>query len=251
MRRIPFILLLLFAACVASYAQGAATRTAATPQSRNTEQEIKRINAEMHDLLLRGEKERLLAYFAEDFIGTDAEGMTVTKDDIRRTFTPPLASAKLTREIKDFKIRDNGETVVINYLMVERAGAGTEQQSAQYVYTDVFVRRAGRWQMIASHATRAPNTRVAIKVDPAIYDAYVGDYQTTQGVVFSVRREGDKLTGIAPNGERVELLPESETTYFVRGNPSLTIFEKDSAGRVTYMIFRRADADDIRLKKVK
>jgi ketosteroid isomerase-like protein len=248
MRRIPFIIFLLFALCVASYAQGGAASPAASTQSRNTEQEIKRINAEMHDLLLRGQKERLLSYFAEDFIGTDADGTIVSKDDILRTFTPPPASAKITREIKDFKFRDNGETVIINYLMIERSGA--TQESAQYVYTDVFVRRAGRWLMISSQATRAPNTRIAAKVNTAIYDAYVGDYET-EGRIFSVRREGDKLIGIPPNGHSVELLPESETAFFVRGDPSLTLFEKDSTGRVAYMIFRNAGSPDIRLKKVK
>lgn len=250
MRRIPFFIFLLFAASVVSYAQGGAAKptTAAAQQSRNTEQEIKRINTEMHDLLLRGEKERLLSYFAEDFIGTDADGMTVTKEDIRQTFTTPPASARVTREIKDFKIRDNGETVIINYLMIERSGA--EQESAQYVYTDVFVRRSGRWLMISSHATRAPDARVAVKVNPAIYDAYVGDYEA-EGRIFSVRREGDKLIGIPPGGGKVELLPESETAFFVRGDSSLTVFEKDATGRVAYMIFRNKGIPDIRLKKVK
>lgn len=240
MRRIAFIILLSLAA--------AAT---ALGQSRNTEQEIRRINGEMHDLLLRGEKEKLLSYFAEDFIGTNADGTVVSKDDIRRTFRSFPPSSKVTREIQDFKLRDNGEMALINYLMIERVGAGAEQQTAQFIYTDVFVRRGGRWLMLSSQATRSPNTRVAVKVNPAIYDAYVGDYESPQGSVFSVRREGDRLTGIAPNGERVELLPESETTFFVRGDPSLTIFEKDGTGRVTFMIFRNSDRADIRLKKIK
>ena len=41
-------------------------------------------------------------------------------------------------------------------------------------------------------ADKAP-ARVEAKVDPAIYDAYVGEYELAPGFILIVTREGDRL----------------------------------------------------------
>jgi hypothetical protein len=96
-----------------------------------------------------------------------------------------------------------------------------------------------------------PEPKVA-KVDPSTYDAYVGDYELAPKIVATVSREGDKLIGRLPGQEPVELLPENETTFFVRGmEGERYLLVKDASGRVTHAIQRVFGWTDRMVKKIK
>jgi Domain of unknown function (DUF3471) len=53
-----------------------------------------------------------------------------------------------------------------------------------------------------------PKERVITKIDPSIYDAYVGDYEVAPGLVLSVTKENDKLFSQSPGQARSEMLPD-------------------------------------------
>jgi hypothetical protein len=55
-----------------------------------------------------------------------------------------------------------------------------------------------------------------IDLDPAVYDLYVGRYELAPKVCFTISREDDRLYFLDPEGNKAELLPESETTFFIR-----------------------------------
>jgi CubicO group peptidase (beta-lactamase class C family) len=75
------------------------------------------------------------------------------------------------------------------------------------------------------------------KVDPSVYDAYVGEYEIAPNLILSVTREGDKLMG-QPSGQgKLELEPVSETQFTVTRVRASITFEKDAAGKVTGLIF--------------
>ena len=82
-----------------------------------------------------------------------------------------------------------------------------------------------------------PVERVAIKLDPKIYDQYAGKYEFTPKFAVTVTREGDRLIGQAPGFPQLELLPESETKFFLKSmNVELT-FVKSESGEVTGLTF--------------
>jgi hypothetical protein len=63
-------------------------------------------------------------------------------------------------------------------------------------------------------------------------------------VVYVVTREGNRLMGERVGREKEELLPKSETIFFVRGKPrGEKVFERDKEGRVTRLIHRRDNND--------
>jgi len=72
-----------------------------------------------------------------------------------------------------------------------------------------------------------------VKVDPNVFDAYVGEYELAPGFVLRVFREGDKLMTQATGQEKFEIVAESETTFAPRAFPAKLTFIKDSEGRVT------------------
>jgi hypothetical protein len=64
------------------------------------------------------------------------------------------------------------------------------------------------------------------KVDPRILDSYAGRYEVGPGLAMSVTSEGGKLYGQVANQAKVELLPESDTTFYIREMDSVVTFIK-------------------------
>jgi CubicO group peptidase (beta-lactamase class C family) len=81
-----------------------------------------------------------------------------------------------------------------------------------------------------------PREPVIARVDPKIYDAYVGKYELQTEVVFTVTREGDRLMVQLPGQPPVELFPESETKFFVKVADAKFTFVRDEKGEVTHLI---------------
>ena len=93
-----------------------------------------------------------------------------------------------------------------------------------------------------------PRERVIAKVDPAIYDAYVGEYEIAPGFILFVSREGDKLFSRAmpiptppsmTDQPKSEMFPESETTFFVKDADATFTFIKNNNGQVIQVNIQR------------
>jgi D-alanyl-D-alanine carboxypeptidase len=93
--------------------------------------------------------------------------------------------------------------------------------------------------------------RVVAKVDPKIFDRYVGQYQPDPSAILSIKREGDKLMIQQGEGEKRELLPESETNFFIKDSPrSIYSFVKDGTGQA-YLVITLEGRELWRAKKIK
>jgi hypothetical protein len=85
-----------------------------------------------------------------------------------------------------------------------------------------------------------PPDRVIVKVDPKIFDDYAGQYEFDQTASVTILRAGDKLF-IEAGGQRVELLPVSETTFVSDGRDSQITFTKNEKSEVTGFITTQND----------
>ncbi len=84
-----------------------------------------------------------------------------------------------------------------------------------------------------SEEVLVPLHPVPAKVNPEIYDDYVGDYEDGGSVVATIFRQGDRLFTKNRVGDTIELLPESATTFFYpTGSPTRLTFEKDAEGEI-------------------
>ena len=88
-----------------------------------------------------------------------------------------------------------------------------------------------------------PELRQAMKLDPAIYDAYVGEYQINPALTLTVTRERDKLAVQASGQAKDIAVPESRSTFYSRTSPVRLTFLEDSAGRVNRLVIHHADGD--------
>jgi tetratricopeptide (TPR) repeat protein len=82
-----------------------------------------------------------------------------------------------------------------------------------------------------------------VTVDPKVYDTYVGEYQVAPNFVVAVFKEGDKLMTQATGQPKIELLPESETTFSLRVVNAKVTFVRDPQGQVTGIVIQQGGRD--------
>lgn len=80
----------------------------------------------------------------------------------------------------------------------------------------------------------APKEKTIATVDPGVYDIYAGVYEVSPNLAVTVTREKQTLIAEA-QGQRYELLPESETNFFTLKGVEVR-FVKDAAGEVTHLV---------------
>jgi gamma-glutamyltranspeptidase/glutathione hydrolase len=97
-------------------------------------------------------------------------------------------------------------------------------------------------------ATKDPTP---ITINPKLYDEYAGYYILPNGYPVTIRREGDRLITLTPEHAPTQLFPETDTQFFLKGNPARWIFHRDATGRVDYAISRWKNYDEKAEKRAK
>ena len=81
----------------------------------------------------------------------------------------------------------------------------------------------------------APRLHTAIKLDPAILSLYAGDYRLEDQFTIKVSVAGDRLE-TTWLGEKITLVPESETAFFEEDSDRTFRFVKDASDKITSLI---------------
>jgi lysophospholipase L1-like esterase len=93
--------------------------------------------------------------------------------------------------------------------------------------------------------------KVPAKVDPKIYDAYVGKYKSRMdGLINTILKEQDRLYLSHEYMGRIELHPESESKFFIKFPlAEITVtFEKDKRGRADRFVLRQGEMEDVAVR---
>jgi serine-type D-Ala-D-Ala carboxypeptidase/endopeptidase len=88
-----------------------------------------------------------------------------------------------------------------------------------------------------------------VKIDPKIFDGYVGAYQLRPGFILRVSRDGDHFITQATGQGQVEIFPESEKEFFAKVVDAQITFVTDEKGRATALILHQNGAE-IRAERV-
>ncbi len=218
-----------------------------TSAQNNVEQELKRLEDEWLNSYLRGDKQTFDRIVADDFTRTDESGKFATKAEEKELVQAPPASVKVSLTNEDVQVRVYGDTAIVTGRIVSKVQGGLNFQSR---FTDTFVKRNGRWQVVARHYSRIPAERTVINLDSKIYDAYIGQYELAPNVVISVTKEGEKLMSQTTGQSKMELLPESEIEFFIKGFTAQFVFVRDETGQVTKLIINQ-EGQRVTAKKLK
>jgi ketosteroid isomerase-like protein len=145
---------MMFAATFLVYGQ---TRSQQRPEIGRNEQEVRKLERDWLDAYESYDDKSMDRIVADDFIITHVDGSQQTKAEIMASLKKGIGSARSpsTFSTDDVKARVYHDTVILIGRVVERfKGDGSLVSQARY--TDTYVKRGGRWQVVASQLTALP-----------------------------------------------------------------------------------------------
>ncbi len=148
--RAPLAAILLISVFTGGCATGHSAAVQADDLAAVTSLERQRFAA-----VVRADVATLGPWLAEDLSYCHSTGRCQT----RQEFLDDIASGALryrSIEVLETRPRAVGNTVVLNGRVALEVDLQGQPNRLVLVYTDVYVRRDGRWQLAAWHSTRAP-----------------------------------------------------------------------------------------------
>ena len=234
-----------------------ASATLSFAQADNSKaiQEIDKLTETFRAAYFRRDTEVLNPLLAEDFLivsnpATPGVNKTLFLAGLKR----PLVSPQRwdSYEFSEVVKHAYGDAVIVFSVVTQKGmNPNNEPYTSRWRATTTAVKRQDSWQIAAIHLSSIPRERVAAKVDPKVFDAYVGQYQFPSAVI-TVAREGDKLFWQASTStSKLELIPANDTTFYLPNSQTQNLFVKDESGKVTHVKQILSDGNDASFKKIK
>jgi hypothetical protein len=216
----------------------------ALERSSAVAEELKRATRELMSAVASGDWSVWDKYLDESLLYTSEDGRTLSKAQLREEIKPLPPGYSGSIELESADVREHGDTAVVSHEELEREDVFGQKLVSHYHITDTWLRRDGKWRLVASQVLVRLQDPVPAAVDPKVFDAYLGRYDVSPSLTFTVSREGDKLFGQRNGRAKQPLLPETETVFFTPGAPrTRKLFVRDASGRVVKMIDRRDGRD--------
>lgn len=98
-------------------------------------------------------------FFADDLIYTRSAGSTITKAEILKSVAtpPPPGEPQATYDSDDITVHAYGNMAVMNFRLGQHiTNKDGSTETHYYRNTGTFLKRNGRWQVVAWQATRVP-----------------------------------------------------------------------------------------------
>src|SRR5262249_32894273 len=96
-----------------------------------------------------------------------------------------------------------------------------------------------------------PVKREEAKVDPEIFDAYVGEYEIKGKGVFAISKSDQRLYAQRKGQGRIQIIPEAEARFFARETEATFTFMKDDKGQVNELLIHQNGRDETGKRVVK
>lgn len=209
------------------------------------EKELEALHDQLRDAVRARDRAALNRIYADEFLLIHTTGGRENKaETIAKSLTVDTSRAATAAPAQD-----SVQLNVYGNVAVRTARAVVTTDHALW-WTWVYVKRAGRWQIVRQHGTAIPASK-EVKIDPAVYDALVGTYEYRPGAQLTVSRRGNDLIAQGTGRPEFVLLPESATRFHVPGGGATYTFFTGDDGKVSYVILQRADGMQIRGNRIR
>lgn len=217
-----------------------------------TVEKLKRATQEMLDAVARGDKAVWERYLAEGSIYADEEGRVLTRDELVKELRPLPPGYQGSIKVGETKSLVQENVVVLSHLDHEELVLYGQKLLTNFLTTQTWAKQKnGEWQVVSTHVMAIPNQRKPAVVDLKNFDSYVGQYELTPEVTYTITREGDKIFGQRTGRPKEELLPLCVDILYRKGAwRGEKVFQSDGKGRVVAMLDRREN-NDLVWKKIK
>jgi len=88
-----------------------------------------------------------------------------------------------------------------------------------------------------------------IELAPATFDTYVGEYELTKDIVFTISRETNRFYVQLTGQNKLEMFPKTENQFFLKIVDAQITFHKNEAGEVTHLVLHQNKVDQRAIKK--
>ena len=119
----------------------------------SAEQTLIQLERDWNQALLHKDNKAIDKIMAEDWTGIDFRGMTITRAESMAELQKG-ESGNQSVVLGEMKVRVFGDTAVVIGSDTEKSTYHGKDSSGQYAWTDVFVKRGGRWLAVASQSTK-------------------------------------------------------------------------------------------------
>ena len=201
-------------------------------------EEISKILQEMTEGLLRKDQKLFERYLAPSYFVVNPENEIVNKAKMIQSLSTMDMPEGIKMTVEDLEVNAEGNSAVATYRHVFEMDSPQFQMKSQQRVSTFFVRNGNNWQVLAEHRTYLRNIRPPKKLEVKALDAIIGEYQAEDGKTAIVTREGDKIYSQKTASPKLELIPDTESTFNAKLGNQITTFTfiRDNEGKVTYMI---------------
>ena len=150
MKRVVFVALTTIAFTCLAAAQ--AENANAASSNNSVQEEIKRMEEERNQAILRGDVATLDRMTSDDYTFITLRGELRTKSEILKGFKSGSFKYE-SREISDLNVRVYGDTAIVTGRSIQKGMENGKDYSGDYRFTRVYVNQQGRWLTLALQTT--------------------------------------------------------------------------------------------------
>ncbi|MFP5245591.1 MAG: YbhB/YbcL family Raf kinase inhibitor-like protein [Thermoanaerobaculia bacterium] len=193
-----------------------------------THEELVRRTQALLDAVAVGDRAPWNEYYADDAVYFDEKGRRMDKATLVADIAPLPAGYVGAILIENAKSRFYGDTAIVDYDLDESLTIhGQRLDNARFHGTDTWLRRDGKWQIVATQMLRYYEDPAPVAVDAKKLDAYTATYELAPGVQLKVWREGDALWAQRTGRAKAQLFAETEGLFYRKGVEGRYLFAGD------------------------
>jgi hypothetical protein len=208
-----------------------------------TENELLRRTQELFDSIVVGDQGPWKRYYADDCLFFDEKGRSMDKSALVKDISPFPKGYSGTIKIQHPQFRISDSVAIVSYDLDESETVFGQRLNARYHGTDTWLRRQGKWQIIATQMFRFYEDPSPGTMDPKMLERYVGTYQLGPGVTLTISRQRDDLYRKRGENPPEKLIPETAGLFFRKGVEGRILFGSDAEGKINQLVDRRNNED--------
>jgi hypothetical protein len=147
-------LILAVSLAVMALAVAVQAQTAPQTQAGSDEQELIKMENDWLQAFFENDGAFADRFLADDYMGTDEHGDIKTK---AQEIAEIKAGAHLSTSgvLDNIRVRVHGDAAVVTGRRIMKGLFQGKEYRSPYLWTDIFIKRGGRWQCVASHVSKA------------------------------------------------------------------------------------------------
>lgn len=208
-----------------------------------TQDELVRRTQELFDSIVPGNQATFKKYFADDAMFFDEKGRDMDKAALVKDIQPLPKGYSGTIKLVRPKSHIEGNVAILSYDLDETETIFGQNMTARYHETDTWMRRGGKWQIVAGQVLRYYEDPAVGKADTSKFQSYVGSYKLGPERTMMVTAEDGHLYATRNGRPKEELIPEASDIFFRKGVEGRMLFGHSDDGTVNSLIDRRNNED--------